>query len=94
MQEQNWPIFLDQGCTGQRFFASGQGGAGEKFSGQGGQGAKSSGQGGATVQLEAFSGWGGVERVGVVLKIFGAGVVRAAFFPGARAGQGGACIPG
>ena len=41
---------IDQGCTGQRFFASGQGGAEEQFLGWGGQGAKSLGQGRSTVK--------------------------------------------
>ena len=68
------------------FFASGRGGAGQRKTflgwGRAGQGVKSSGRGGVTVNLGAFSGWGGA-----VLNIFEAG---AAIFHGARAGRGGA----
>ena len=46
------------------------------------------GAGRETVKLGAFSG-----RGRAVLKVFGAGAVRAAIFPGAGAGRGGACIP-
>ena len=44
----------NRGCTGQPFFASGQGGAEEKFFGLG--------CGGVTVKLGAYSGWGRAGR--------------------------------
>ena len=72
-----------QGCTGQPFFALGQGGAGRGKKFQGGAGRKCSGQGGVTVKPLGIT-WGGAGRGGALLKIFRAGAPRGSHFPQGR----------
>ena len=50
---------IDQGCTGQRFFASGQGGAEEQFLGWGGAGREQNPWGWAGQQLNLGRGLAG-----------------------------------
>ena len=75
---------LDQGCRGQPFFASGQGGVGQrkKLSGRGGAGQGENAQGGVTVKPRGIFGVGR----GILENFWGQGAPGQPFPPGSGRG--------